>query len=251
MVAKNNFVGPNRVALVTGSAKRLGAAVARALAARGVDLALHYRHSREEAEALAQSLETFGVRTVLLQGDLAVAATARQVFEEAAATLGAVDILINNASIFPADRLDAAGVESVHENVDINALAPMVLGQCMAAQQRPGAIINFLDTRIQDYDHKHVSYHLSKRMLYTLTRMQAVEYAPEIRVNGVAPGLVLPPAGKDESYLQGLADTNPLQCYGGPSDIVDAVCYLLDAMFVTGQVLYVDGGRNLRGAMYT
>ena len=244
------FLGPERTALITGSAKRLGAAVAHALAKKGVHLALHYNHSREAAEGLAESLETLGVRTALVQGDLADADAVKRIFHDAVAALGPIDILINNASIFPEDVLGEADRESVHENVDINALAPMMLGQCLAAQQRNGVIINFLDTRIQDYDYKHVSYHLSKRMLYTLTRMQAVEYAPKIRVNGVAPGLVLPPAGKDETYLKDLASTNPLHSYGGPEDIVDAVLYLLDATFVTGQVLYVDGGRNLRGSMY-
>ncbi len=111
-------------------------------------------------------------------------------------------------------------------------------------------VVNFLDTMIRDYDKKHVPYHVSKKVLQDLTRMMAVEYAPKLRVNAVAPGLVLPPLGKDESYLERLKHTNPLQSYGSGEQIAHAVVFLLTNEFITGQCIYVDGGRNLRGAMY-
>jgi len=95
-----------------------------------------------------------------------------------------------------------------------------------------------------------VAYHLSKRMLFALTRMMALEFAPRIRVNAVAPGLIIPPPGQDESFLQRLASTNPLGRHGDPADVADAVLYLVGAGFVTGQVIYVDGGRHMRGAVY-
>ncbi|MCH7709078.1 MAG: SDR family oxidoreductase [Myxococcales bacterium] len=107
-----------------------------------------------------------------------------------------------------------------------------------------------MDTRITDYDKSHVSYHLSKRMLFSMTRMMALEFAPKVRVNAIAPGLILPPEGKDETYLQDLARSNPLLAYGGPGDVVEAVLFLLQGRFVTGQVLYVDGGRHLLGGVY-
>ncbi len=107
-----------------------------------------------------------------------------------------------------------------------------------------------LDSRAFDHDPQHFAYHLSKRTLFAVTRIMAMELAPKVRVNAIAPGLVLPPAGKDESYLARLAHTNPLQSYGGPQDVVDALLFLLRSRFITGQVLYIDGGRHLKGAFY-
>ena len=101
-----------------------------------------------------------------------------------------------------------------------------------------------------DYDRAHAAYHLSKRMLFTLTRMMALEFAPQIRVNAVAPGLILPPPGQDASFLERMASTNPLGRHGDASDVADAVLFLTGAGFVTGQVIYVDGGRHMKGAVY-
>jgi hypothetical protein len=120
-----------------------------------------------------------------------------------------------------------------------------------AKQVRGGAIVNFLDTRVLDYDREHMSYHLSKRALFTLTRAMALEFAPAIRVNAVAPGLVLPPAGKDQSYLDALVHTNPLQAHGSVEDVAAAVLFLVTSPFVTGQVIYVDGGRHMLGGVYS
>jgi hypothetical protein len=107
-----------------------------------------------------------------------------------------------------------------------------------------------LDTRAFDHDPRHFAYHLSKRTLFSLTRIMAAEFAPKIQVNAIASGLILPPEGKDESYLASLAHTNPMQRYGGPRDITEAVLFLLRSTFITGQVIHVDGGRHLKGAFY-
>ena len=157
---------------------------------------------------------------------------------------------MNSASIFPEDTFESLTPEAVHRNVDVNALAPLALARALGAQGRPGAVVNLLDARITDYDHRHLSYHLSKRMLHTLTKIMAVELAPGIRVNAVAPGLVLPPEGKDEEYLASLAHSNLLQAYGSEAGVREAVLFLLRSGFITGQVIYVDGGRNLRGTLY-
>lgn len=237
-------------ALITGAGKRIGAAVATALAQAGLHVVLHYRESQAEAETVAATCRAAGVRATLVQADLSNPQAGTALIAEAIETAGPLDILVNCASIFPEDTLASMDAAAVHENVDINALAPLYLCRAFAAQGRPGAIVNFLDTMMQDYDQKHVPYHLSKRMLYTLTRIMAVEFAPGIRVNAVAPGLALPPVGKDESYLAGLAHSNPLKRYGSVDGLCDAVLFLLRSGFVTGQVIYVDGGRHLRGSMY-
>ena len=120
----------------------------------------------------------------------------------------------------------------------------------MAEKGQSGVVVNLLDTMVRDYDRKHVSYHLSKKALHDLTRMMAVEYGPRLRVNGVAPGLVLPPEGKDIAYLEGLKHSNALERIGCPEQIAHAVVFLLTNEFITGQTIYIDGGRHLRGSMY-
>jgi hypothetical protein len=239
-----------KTALVTGAAKRLGRATALGLARRGVRIVAHYGRSEAEARSLADEVNALGVECVVVQGDLAKPESAGDLFEQACDAAGPVDILVNNASEFPESRLDTFSVADMHRNADINALAPAMLVRAMAARKRPGHVINLLDCRIVDYDETHVAYHLSKRMLYALTRMMAVEYAPRLHVNAVAPGLVLPPEGKDASYLAERAHTNPLEAHGDADDITRTVLFLLDSPFITGQVVFVDGGRHLLGNFY-
>jgi len=239
-----------QTALVTGAGRRLGRAITLALARAGANVALHCRSSAAEAETTAAEANLLGARTWLFEADLAAPDAAADLVRRAAAETGGLDILINSASIFHACSFADATAEAVLENVNVNALAPMFAGRAFAAQQRPGAIVNLLDARVADYDRDHVPYHLAKRMLLTLTSIMAVEFAPLVRVNAVAPGLILPPEGKDTAYLESLQHTNPLNRYGSEADISEAVLYLVRAGFVTGQTLYVDGGRHLRGNMY-
>jgi NAD(P)-dependent dehydrogenase (short-subunit alcohol dehydrogenase family) len=129
--------------------------------------------------------------------------------------------------------------------MEVNAWVPFVLSRAFAQRIGRGKIVNLLDTRLKGYDWTHVGYILSKHLLAVMTRMMALEFAPHITVNAVAPGLVLPPPGKDETYLQSLVHTVPLQRYGGAQDIADAVVFLIRSDFITGNVIYVDGGRHL------
>jgi NAD(P)-dependent dehydrogenase (short-subunit alcohol dehydrogenase family) len=179
----------------------------------------------------------------------------------ATAAAGPLDVLVNSASSFPSNRLNEMTLQELHVAVDVNAFIPLVLSREFAREDshensrensraNSRSIVNLLDTRIVDYDREHVAYHLSKRMLFTLTRMMAVEFAPHIRVNAVAPGLILPPPGKDEAYLEAQVNTNPLHRVGKVEDVARAVLFLVRSNFVTGQVLFVDGGRHLRGSMY-
>ncbi len=239
-----------KTALVTGGAKRIGAAIALALARAGVHVGIHYRTARQEAESVAEQARGLGVRAWVFPEDLSQPQAVEPFMEWALECMGPVDVLVNNASVFPEQTLHDLTVEEVHRNVDINAMAPLLLGRRLAAQGRDGAVINLLDSRITDYDRQHVPYHLGKRMLLTLTRIMAAEFAPKVRVNAVAPGLVLPPEGKDMDYIESLKHTNLLERCGGVEDVSEAVLFLLRSEFVTGQVLYVDGGRNLRGRMY-
>jgi len=237
-------------ALVTGGAKRLGRAIALGLAAHGADVVVHYRRSEAQAATLLDEIRRMGRQAWAIAADLADDRQAERLIDRAVEVAGPLTILINNASIFHPGRITDASVDEILANMRVHAVAPLLLSRRFAAQGGAGHIINMLDSRVHDYDREHAAYHLSKRALLTLTRMLALELAPDVAVNGVAPGLILPPAGEDESYLQRLASTNPQNRYGGPEDIVDAVLYLLGSRFLTGQVVYVDGGRHMKGGVY-
>ncbi len=239
-----------KTAFITGAAKRLGRAVALALAGQGCNVVVHFNRSGRDAEALCDEIRQAGVSVWPVQCDFAKPAEVETLFPTALAQAGAIDILINNASVFHEDTLQQASGQSIGDNLQIHAVAPLVLARALARQERPGHIINMLDTRVTVYDRLHVSYHISKRVLLSLTRMLALELAPGIAVNAVAPGLILPPEGKDESYLESLASSNPLHRHGDPSDVVEAILFLLRSRFITGQVIYVDGGYHMKGHMY-
>ncbi len=237
-------------ALVTGAARRLGRMIALSLAQAGCNVAVHYHTNGDGAGSLAEEIGRIGRKAWTFQADLRDTAQAERLMNRAREAAGTVDILINNASIFPADTVMDFSFERLTEMIGLHAASPLALCRRMAGQDGPGRIVNLLDSRVEDYDREHASYHLGKRMLLTLTRMLAVELAPRIRVNAVAPGLILPPEGKDESYLNQLAPSNLLRSHGQPSDVTSAVMFLLGAEFVTGQVIYVDGGRHVKGKMY-
>ncbi len=248
MPSSENLRG--QTVLITGAARRLGRALALALAKRGARIVAHYHTSAAEAEGLVMEIEETGSKAWAVAGDLGLADGPEGLFAQILEIAGPVDVLINSASMYTEEGMGDLTPGSLSANVNVNALAPFLLSRAFAQQDREGSIVNFLDTRILDYDKKHVSYHLSKRMLFSITRMMALEFAPKVRVNAIAPGLILPPAGRDESYLKELAPTNPLNAYGGPGDIIETVLFLLQSPFITGQIIYVDGGRHMLGGLY-
>jgi NAD(P)-dependent dehydrogenase (short-subunit alcohol dehydrogenase family) len=247
---KANVSWAGRTALVTGAAKRIGRAIALALARDGVHIAVHYNQSDQDALAVCDEIQKLGVSAWPIRGDLMDAGQTRAVFREAVAQAGPIDILVNNASIFPRDTLWEASEESIAQNMRIHAVAPLTLSRELAKQERAGHIVNLLDTRVAVYDREHASYDISKIALLTLTRMLALELAPKLAVNGVAPGSILPPPGQSEAYLANLAHTNPLNRIGEPEDIAEAVLFLVRSRFITGQVIYVDGGMHMKGHIY-
>jgi pteridine reductase len=239
-----------KTALITGAAKRLGRATALALAHEGVHVVVHHRASTRDADGTAEAIRSLGVKAWTLSADLACSGEADALLGQAIGVAGPIDYLINNASVFPSGRLADMQVEDLSGNLNVNALAPFLVARRFAEQHRRGSVINFLDARVVDYDKEHVAYHISKRVLLSLTSMMALEFAPDVRVNAVAPGLILPPAGEDDHYLEQLASSNPLRRHGQAEDVAEAVVFLLRSDFVTGQVLFVDGGRHLKGSTY-
>ncbi len=236
-----------QTALVTGAGKRIGEAVALALGEAGVNIVTHYRQSAGRAEGLRDLLRRRGVQAFCIQADFEKLDEVDSLIDRARAEAGPIDILVNNASEFRAETIEALTHASFQRDLDINAWTPFALTRAFARQASQGKVINFLDAQIAGYDRAHAGYILSKHLLATLTRMTALQYAPGLTVNAVAPGLILPPEGKDESYLLQLAKGVPLQRHGGLVDITRTVLFLLESEFVTGQVVFVDGGQHLAG----
>jgi NAD(P)-dependent dehydrogenase (short-subunit alcohol dehydrogenase family) len=236
-----------KTALVTGAARRIGKQIALSLAEEGMNIIVHFSTSLDEAEQTAAEIRGKAVKAWPVQADFADTAALSGFMERCAKAAGTVGVLVNSASIYPPGTLLCAGDGQFIENMKINALAPLQLCRLFARQCPEGSIINILDARMDDYDPKHVPYSLSKQAFKSLTKMLSLELAPEMRVNAVAPGLILPPVGGSDEYLEKHAHTNPLNRWGTARDIADAVIYLLKARFVTGQTIYVDGGRHIRG----
>ncbi len=240
----NIFQG--KTAIVTGAARRIGRAISIALGAAGANLVIHDHESLHgECENLCDELEQFGVKSWIVSADFEKRDDYGSLIERALKAAGDLDILVNSAAVFSGDTLRDADFSNLTRHMQINAWAPLILSRDFARLTAKGQIINLLDTRISGYDWGHVSYILSKHALHVLTKMTAVEFAPAISVNAVAPGLILPPLGKDVAYLEELARTVPLKRHGSTRDVVDAVLFLLRSDFVTGQVVCVDGGRHL------
>jgi pteridine reductase len=235
-----------KTALVTGAAKRIGSAIALALADEGVNLVLHYNHSVNEAQKLADELKSRKVKSWLIQADFDNPGEVDSLISRSIDLSKSLDILINSASIFQNNTIQNVDYQSLVQHIQVNAWTPFILSREFARLTGKGKIINLLDTRINSYDFNHVAYILSKNMLATLTRMTAIEFASGITVNGIAPGLILPPPGQDQSYLDKLVETVPLKKHGDPQDIAAAAVYLLKSDFITGQIINVDGGRHLR-----
>ncbi len=221
-------------ALVTGGAVRIGRAITQALQSEGVEVVVHYCSSQAEAEALSP---------YTVQGDLANPALCAELIERA----GPLDILINNASVFTKESLAQSTYESALRELQVNLLAPMELIRAFCSKTMDGVVVNLLDRRIRGHDTSCVPYSISKKGLAELTQLAALEYAPHVRVNAVAPGPVLPPPGRSDVSVRELAGHVPLDAMPSPEQIAEAVVFLLKAESITGQTIYVDGGQHLLG----
>jgi pteridine reductase len=236
-----------KIALVTGAARRIGRAIALELASLGANIAVHYRESGEDAKALCRDLEALGVTCWLFQADFREREGYEDLIDRAFTKMGRLDVLVNSASIFPENSIHDVRWEDMEQNILINAWAPFYMGRAFARKAVDGVIINLLDTRITGHERRHVAYLMSKKLLEAFTSLMALEFAPRIRVNAVAPGLILPPPGRDEAYLEKLIERVPLKRKGDEKDIAHAVSFLVMNEYVTGQVIFVDGGRHVSG----
>ncbi|MDZ7780874.1 MAG: SDR family oxidoreductase [Gemmatimonadota bacterium] len=236
-----------RVALVTGGAVRIGAAISEGLAHTGHDLVVTYRSSEEPARELEERVRSLGRRCALVWADLADPQGCAAVVRTAAESYGRLDVVVNSASTFearPLASVDAAAWDAV---MAVNVRAPHLVVRAAIDLLRAsrGSVVNIADLSALEPWTAFPDHSVSKAALVHLTRVQAKSLAPEVRVNAVVPGAVLQPEHSSPAHWDRLAKAAPLERTGSPADVVDAVRYLIAAEFVTGQVLTVDGGRSL------
>lgn len=235
-----------KTALVTGASKRIGRHIALALARHGMNIVIHYNHSEAEAHELRDLLVEQGLRAWTVQADFRNPAEAGSLIDRALELSGPPDLLVNNASNFDQERIGQLDFETLVQSMAVNAWAPFALSRDFCEKLGQGKIVNLIDSRVDDYDFRHTGYILAKTVLHKMTEMLALQYAPQVAINGIMPGLILPPPGKDETYLDSLTDTVPLQRHGDPDDLAEAVVFLARSTFLTGTLIYVDGGRHLK-----
>ena len=236
------------VALVTGGAIRLGRAIALGLAARGAHIGISYNRSSAPAEATCAEIEALGVGCLALQADFSQSQYMQLIIDQMVKRFGRVDVLVNSAAIFEPGNWDDTTEENWDRHFDINLKAPFFLSQAFArqvARDRRGHIVNIADWRAVRPGTDHVAYTLTKAGLVAMTKSLALALAPNIQVNAIAPGMILPPPGKDQAYLERMAARVPLGRVGSPEEIVRTVLYLVESDFVSGELVHVTGGEHL------
>lgn len=231
-------------ALITGAAGRIGKAFALALAEMGYNIFLHYNTSIEKAEATQQLIEDSGRSCILKQADFKIEEEIHSLIPDCTSE-GSLEILINNASNYIESTIKTEGYTLFDDLFATNFKAPYILTKQFARHCKRGHIVNMLDTKINSYKTKHLDYFLTKKTLEVFTYLSANQLAPDIRVNGIAPGLVLPPEGKSEDYLQELAGGIPLKKTGSLKQLTETLRFLVNNSFITGEVIHVDGGEHL------
>jgi NAD(P)-dependent dehydrogenase (short-subunit alcohol dehydrogenase family) len=245
---------PYRTVLVTGAGRRLGREIALTLARRGWNLAIHYRHSAEEARQTASECEQACGRAGsarVFAADLADEDQVRALLPAVAAHFGRVDAVVNNASLFAYDDAASFSYAAMETHLRSNTAAPIVLAQALAAHlqaagdERCGAVVNLLDQKLWNLNPDFLSYTLSKAALEAATGMLALALAPRVRVVGVAPGLTLTSHSLSEERFRELHRRSPLGRSSTPEDVAATVAFVLDNRAITGTTLLVDGGQHL------
>lgn len=241
----------HKTALITGAARRLGAQTARTLHENGANIIIHYGQSQSQAEKLASELNAQRPDTVVtLQADLLNLDAVEQLAKSSISHFGGLDILVNNASSFYLTEFGNISAAQWNDLMGSNVQAPLFLSQACypALRQSNGCIINMIDIHGRAPLKNHTAYSCAKAAAAMLTRSLALETGPEVRVNGVAPGAILWPednAGMDEQVKQDILDQIPLGRCGQASDIANTILFLINSPYINGQIISVDGGRQL------
>jgi pteridine reductase len=238
-------IKPQDVVLVTGGAKRIGGAICLSLASMGYKIALHYNTSGLEAKNTAAAIRRKGGTCELFSCDLSDEQQTIALIPSVLKKFSKLSVLINNASIFEPATIKSSNLISLNKHFAVNFKAPYILTTQFAKKCRKGHILNILDTHITGNKTTHANYLLSKKTLGELTKLSAVELAPHIRVNGISPGLIFPPAKAAPGYLEKRAKGIPLRKKGHINQIIQSIEFLLNNPYLTGQIIYNDGGEHL------
>jgi NAD(P)-dependent dehydrogenase (short-subunit alcohol dehydrogenase family) len=237
------------VALVTGSARRLGRAIALELAAHGWDVAVHYRGSAADADDTVAALRALGARAEAVAADLADEAACRALLPAAVQRLGAVDAVVNNASLFEHDDVAGFSHAAMERHWRANTAPALILAQALAAhlaaREARGCVVNISDQKLWNPNPDHVSYTLSKAALEAATVLLAQALAPRVRVCGVAPGITLPSGPMTAAEFTAAHRMTPLERSSTPEDVARSVRFLLESPAITGTTVLVDGGQHL------
>jgi pteridine reductase len=236
------------VALVTGAGRRVGRAIAVGLGAKGMHVAVHYNGSEEGARETVAEIRGAGGSATLFQSDLSSPAAPTRLVDEVASSLGRLDVLVNSAAIMQRTPLDSVSPAEWDAIFAINSRAPFFAA--IAAHRhmasRGGVIVNIADLAGLETWPAYIPHGLSKTVVVQMTKALAKTLAPAVRVNAVAPGVIMLPEGWDQATGERLRRTTPLKRLGSANDVVAAVIYLLEADYVTGETIVVDGGRHVR-----
>ncbi len=242
------FAPPPRTALVTGAARRIGAAIARDLGRSGWAVALHCHRSRTEAEAIAAEIRADGGTAVVVVADLSDLATLEPLIAEASAALGPLGLLVNNASEFEPDEIGTLGAERFERHLRVDLVSPCLLADAWAASLPPdmqGQVINIVDQRVLRPTPKFFSYTLAKSALWTATRTMAQALAPRIRVNAIGPGPAFANTRQTGDDFARQSAAVPLRTGPTPEEFGRTVRFLVETPSITGQMICLDGGQHL------
>jgi len=241
-------------ALITGAGRRIGRALALDLAAHGWAVAVHYNRSGDEARRTVQEIADAGGRAAAVRADLARESEVKDVIPQAAAALGPLTLLVNNASTFENDTIETMDRASWDRHIEANLRAPLVLAQAFARrlpEDAAGNIVNILDQRVWNPTPQFLSYTVAKAGLWTLTRTLALALAPRIRVNGIGPGPTLKNERQTDAHFEAQWRAVPLARRTEPSEIAAALRFILAAPAMTGQMIALDGGEHMGWAQPT
>ena len=237
-----------KVALITGSAKRIGRMTAIEFAKRGARVAVHFRSSLKEAEETLRLIQSVGASGALFQADLSDLSAVQHMFQKLEQTFGGLDILVNSASTFHTGTSDETSAELWDEQMSSNARAPFFVAQSaarMMLQRGSGKIVNLVDVAGEVIWPGYFAYSVSKAALIAVNRGMAKAYSPAIQVNGIAPGPVLFPDHYTEEQKRSAIERTLLKRPGSPTDIVNAIVFLVENDYITGEIIHVDGGRHI------
>jgi glucose 1-dehydrogenase len=237
-----------RIGIVTGGGVRVGRAIALGLARSGVDVFIHYNRSVVPAERTAAEAREFGVRAAVGSVNLSDPTKAAELVELGEQSLGTPSILVNSASGFPSDTISDVTVDDWRATFDLTLASPVFATQAFAnalPEDLDGAVVNITDGRTQRPYREHFSYIVAKGGIDTFTKAAALQLAPQVRVNAVALGVILPPSQEDDDYALRLAADLPLGRVGGTDPVVATILSLLENDFITGEIVRVDGGGHL------